>query len=56
MINALADGHGVFNVLCPVAIITGALVFAMYGASNTAGAIVFAIIYGYFSGGCKYAL
>ena len=41
------------NLLCPVALISGALIFAMFGASSTAGAIIFAIFYGFFSGGCE---
>lgn len=45
---------GQFNLLCPVAVITGGLIFAMYGASSPGGAIVFAILYGFFSGGCEW--
>ncbi len=38
-------------VMIPVTVISGVLIFAMFGATNSAGMIVFAILYGFFSGG-----
>ena len=56
ILNASADVFGPFNMICPVTVITGALIFAMFGASSTVGAITFAIVYGFFSGGCMHTL
>lgn len=53
-LNLLADGAGQFNVVCPVAICSAGLLFVMFSATNTANVIVFAILYGFFSGGCEY--
>ncbi|KZT05812.1 MFS general substrate transporter [Laetiporus sulphureus 93-53] len=50
VLNILADDFGVFNVLCPVIFIMGMLVFAMFGVTHTGSVIVFAILYGFFSG------
>ncbi|KAF5381766.1 hypothetical protein D9615_005434 [Tricholomella constricta] len=49
--NFLADVYGPLNILIPSGVISGGLVFAMFGASSTAGAIVFGVFYGFFSGG-----
>ncbi|KAK7059614.1 MFS general substrate transporter [Favolaschia claudopus] len=46
-----ADILGLFNVLIPMTIISGGLAFAFLGATSNAGLIVFAILYGFFSGG-----
>ncbi|TBU58564.1 MFS general substrate transporter [Dichomitus squalens] len=51
ILNFLADSVGQFNVTCPVSIISTALVFTLYGATTPGGAIAFAILYGFFSGG-----
>ncbi|EKM50355.1 uncharacterized protein PHACADRAFT_178098 [Phanerochaete carnosa HHB-10118-sp] len=51
LLNSLGDVYGPLNLLCAAAVVTGALIFAMFGASNTAGAVIFAIVYGFFSGG-----
>ncbi|KAH9926041.1 uncharacterized protein B0H18DRAFT_954918 [Fomitopsis serialis] len=48
--NMLADRVGPFNVLAPVAVITSALVLAMFGVTSTGAVIVFSILYGFFSG------
>lgn len=48
--NLLADRIGTFNIFVPVVIVTGGLVFAMFGAVNTGTVIVFSILYGFFSG------
>ncbi|KZT05783.1 MFS general substrate transporter [Laetiporus sulphureus 93-53] len=50
VLNILADDFGVFNVLCPVILIMGVLVFAMFGVTHTGSVIVFALLYGFFSG------
>ncbi|KAF4585078.1 hypothetical protein EYR40_001914 [Pleurotus pulmonarius] len=49
--NFLADKYGPFNVMIPSTIISGGLIYAMFGASTTGGIIAFAIFYGFFSGG-----
>jgi hypothetical protein len=41
-------------VVVPFTFIAGGLVWAMYGATDIAGVIVFGIFYGFFSGGCKF--
>ena len=43
-------------VLVPCTFISGGLVWAMFGAKNIAGVIVFGILYGFFSGGCKFVV
>jgi len=48
--NATADRIGSFNTIIPVTVIIGALVFVMFAATTPGGLIVFAIIYGIFSG------
>ncbi|KZT63237.1 MFS general substrate transporter [Daedalea quercina L-15889] len=50
--NMLADRVGPFNILVPIVVITGALIFAMFGATSTDAVIVFSILYGFFSGAC----
>ncbi|KAF8066742.1 major facilitator superfamily domain-containing protein [Lyophyllum atratum] len=49
--NCLADFYGPLNIMIPSAFITAGLVFAMFGASSVAGAVVFGSFYGFFSGG-----
>ncbi|KZT28360.1 MFS general substrate transporter [Neolentinus lepideus HHB14362 ss-1] len=46
----LADIWGPFNVAIPMTVIAGALIFALFGASTSPGMLVFAILYGFFSG------
>ncbi|KAH9913285.1 major facilitator superfamily domain-containing protein [Fomitopsis serialis] len=48
--NTLADYFGALNVVIPVSFIMGALVFVMFGVTNTAAVVVFSILYGFFSG------
>ncbi|KAJ3532111.1 hypothetical protein NM688_g7472 [Phlebia brevispora] len=48
--NFLSDRFGVFNVILPMTYISGILIFAMFGAGSSAGMVVFAILYGFFSG------
>ncbi|KAI0273311.1 major facilitator superfamily domain-containing protein [Gloeopeniophorella convolvens] len=45
-----ADRYGKFNVVIPMTTISGALIFAMLGVKTTGTMIVFAILYGFFSG------
>ncbi|EPT04639.1 hypothetical protein FOMPIDRAFT_1021830 [Fomitopsis schrenkii] len=48
--NMLADYYGALNVVIPISLIMGALVFVMFGVTNTAAIIIFSILYGFFSG------
>ncbi|KAJ7101928.1 MFS general substrate transporter [Mycena epipterygia] len=48
--NAVADRYGAMNVLIPMTIVSGAIIFAMLAVKTTAGMFVFAFIYGFFSG------
>ena len=50
MIGVLADRFGVFNTATPIAFGTGVLIFAMLGATSTAGAVIWALLYGWFAG------
>ncbi|TFY75972.1 hypothetical protein EWM64_g8040 [Hericium alpestre] len=45
-----ADRWGRFNVAIPMTMVSGLLIFAMFGATNVHGLIGFAIVYGFFSG------
>jgi len=49
--NFLADTYGVFNIIIPMSFVSGILIFAMFGAGSLGGMLVFAILYGFFSGG-----
>ncbi|ORY63696.1 major facilitator superfamily domain-containing protein [Leucosporidium creatinivorum] len=49
--NAMADYYGPMNMLIPMCVGSTVLVWAMFGATNSGGAINFAILYGFFSGG-----
>ncbi|KAF8512199.1 MFS general substrate transporter [Gautieria morchelliformis] len=49
--NFIADLYGPFNVIIPMSFVSGALIFAMFGAGSQGGTIVFALLYGFFSGG-----
>jgi len=48
--NFLADKFGVINLLIPCASAMGILIFALFGATNAGGVVVFALLYGFFSG------
>ncbi|KAL0959327.1 hypothetical protein HGRIS_014588 [Hohenbuehelia grisea] len=48
--NFAADKLGPINVAIPMTTISGALIFAMFGATSVAGMFCFAIFYGFFSG------
>ncbi|KAJ7848393.1 hypothetical protein B0H13DRAFT_2361891 [Mycena leptocephala] len=47
----LSDLWGPFTVIIPVTFISGCLAFAFLGAHSDGGLIVFALLYGFFSGG-----
>ncbi|KAK4116840.1 MFS general substrate transporter [Canariomyces notabilis] len=49
--NALADRWGSLNVLAVCSFASAILVFGWLGIHNTAGAVVYAVLYGGFSGG-----
>ena len=49
--NFLADYVGPLNILVPCSLITGILALCWIGIKNLPGTIVFAILYGFFSGG-----
>ena len=49
--NFLADYVGPLNILMPCALITGILALCWAGITSLPGTIVFAILYGFFSGG-----
>jgi MFS family permease len=49
--NIITDLVGPLNVLIPASLITGFLAFVWIGVKNLPGVLVFAILYGFFSGG-----
>ncbi|TFK45969.1 MFS general substrate transporter [Heliocybe sulcata] len=49
--NFAGDIYGPFNVAIPMTFIAGGLIFALFGATSTGGMVVFALLYGFFSGG-----
>ena len=53
--NFLADIIGPFNNFVPACLGPGIMLFALLGIRSTAGIVVFAIIYGFFTGACACA-
>ncbi|KAI5475745.1 hypothetical protein MNV49_000874 [Pseudohyphozyma bogoriensis] len=49
--NAMGDYYGPLNTVIPCLAATAILCFAMFGAKTSAGAVVFALLYGFCSGG-----
>ncbi|KAJ2973369.1 hypothetical protein NQ176_g6650 [Zarea fungicola] len=49
--NFLADRYGPLNILFPAAAISSIMAFCLIAVDSTAGVIVLAILYGFFSGG-----
>lgn len=49
--NILTDKVGPLNVLIPASLVTGILAFGWIGITSVPGIIIFAILYGFFSGG-----
>jgi hypothetical protein len=56
--NLFADKVGLLNSLILMSFGTGVLVFSLFGVTNIGGVTVFAILYGFFSGGgpCSFPL
>ena len=48
--NFLADKTGPLNILVPFSAVSAILAFAWIGIKDTAGIVVFAVLYGFFSG------
>jgi MFS family permease len=48
--NFVADKIGPYNMILPFSFATAVLIFAWLGVSTSAGLIVFALLYGFFSG------
>ncbi|KAF8595642.1 MFS general substrate transporter [Ceratobasidium sp. AG-I] len=48
--NFIADKLGPFNLLIACSMITGALIFAIFGIKSSGALIAFSILYGFFSG------
>jgi len=48
--NYFADRVGPFNVIVPVTLGCAVLLFALFGVKDIAGTVVFAILFGFFSG------
>jgi hypothetical protein len=51
--NLLADKYGHLNALSTVAVCSGVLAFVMFAIKNVASVIIFAMLYGFFSGACE---
>lgn len=49
--NIVADHYGPLNVLLASSVVVGALMFALFAATNVGGVAAFAVFYGFFSGG-----
>lgn len=47
----LAPRYGVYNMAIPFTACMGILMYSILGIVNAGGLVVFAIIYGFFSGG-----
>lgn len=48
--NFIADKFGPYNMIIPFSFLSGVMIFAWLAVSTPAGLIVFAILYGFFSG------
>lgn len=48
--NFVADRTGIFNMLIPTSLITSLLAYVWIGIRNPPGLVVFAVLYGFFSG------
>ena len=49
--NLFADKYGVMNAMILMSFGTGVMVFALFGVKNVVGVVIFALLYGFFSGG-----
>jgi hypothetical protein len=52
--NLLADKLGAFNVVFPCVFMSSILVFCTLAVEDAAGTMIFAILYGFFSGACEW--
>lgn len=50
VIGLVADRFGIINTAIPIAFGTGVLIFAMLGATSTASAVIWGLLYGWFAG------
>ncbi|KAJ7179763.1 major facilitator superfamily domain-containing protein, partial [Mycena filopes] len=50
--NVVADRVGPYNMLIPCLAISSALVFSIFGLKTCAGVVIFAVLYGFWSGSC----
>lgn len=48
--NFVADKIGPYNMIIPFSFATGIMIFGWLGVTTPAGLVVFAILYGFFSG------
>ena len=53
MSNMLASRIGPFNVVVPGVYLISILIFCSLGVSQTAGVMIYAVLYGFFSGTCE---
>jgi len=51
--NALASTIGPFNVIIPGFYLVSILIFCSLGVRDVTGVMIFAALYGFFSGTCK---
>lgn len=54
--NFLADRFGAYNMLLPCLFISSALVFSMLAINRLAELVTFGILYGFWSGSCRFLL
>jgi hypothetical protein len=50
--NFIADRVGPYNMLIPCLAISSALTFSIFGLKSCAGVVIFAALYGFWSGSC----
>jgi hypothetical protein len=53
MSNALASKIGPFNVVIPGFYLVSILIFCSLGVGDISGVMIFAVLYGFFSGTCE---
>lgn len=52
--NLLVGRFGAFNVIVPCVYLASILIFCTLAVVNIEGTMIFAILYGFFSGACEY--
>ena len=55
LLGTLTHSRHTRAVLIPMTAVSGCLIFAMFGATSPGALVAFAILYGFFSGGCACA-